>query len=49
MDTWYATKDLMLLIDGMGKTFHCPLKSNCQVDDRWTTVAPSSLTGGWTR
>lgn len=39
MDSWYATKeDLMLLIDGMGekeekKTFHCPLKSNRQVDD----------------
>src|SRR5215218_11100415 len=34
MDSWYATKDLMLLIDGMGekKTFYCPLKSNCQVD-----------------
>lgn len=38
MDSWHATKDLMLLIDGMGekeekKTFHCPLKSNRQVDD----------------
>lgn len=33
MDTWYATKDLMLLIEKMGKTFHCPLKSNRQVDD----------------
>ncbi len=33
MDTWYATKDLMLFIDKMGKTFHCPLKSNRQVDD----------------
>jgi hypothetical protein len=41
MDSWYATKDLMLLIDGMGekkakkenKTFYCPLKSNRQVDD----------------
>src|SRR5215208_7067245 len=35
MDNWYATKDLMLLIDGMGekkKTFYCPLKSNRQVD-----------------
>ena len=35
MDSWYATKDLMLLIDGMGekkKTFYCPLKSNRQVD-----------------
>jgi hypothetical protein len=39
MDSWYAAKDLMLLIDGMGekkeekKTFYCPLKSNRQVDD----------------
>jgi len=33
MDSWYATKDLMLLIDGMKKTFYCPLKSNRQVDD----------------
>ena len=33
MDTWYATKDLMLFIDKMGKTFYCPLKSNRQVDD----------------
>lgn len=33
MDTWYATRDLMLLIDRMGKTFYCPLRSNRQVDD----------------
>jgi len=33
MDTWYATKELMLLINGMGKTFYCPLRSNRQVDD----------------
>ena len=33
MDTWYATKDLMLFIEKMGKTFHCPLKSNRSVDD----------------
>jgi hypothetical protein len=33
MDSWYATKDLMVLIDGMGKTFYCPLKSNRSVDD----------------
>jgi hypothetical protein len=33
MDSWYATKELMLLIDGMEKTFYCPLKSNRQVDD----------------
>ena len=33
MDTWYATKDLMLLIEGMAKKYYCPLKSNRQVDD----------------
>jgi hypothetical protein len=38
MDSWYASKDLMLLIDLMGeeeegKKFYCPLKSNRQVDD----------------
>lgn len=33
MDTWYATKDLMLFIDKLGKHFYCPLKDNRQVDD----------------
>ncbi len=33
MDTWYATKEIMLLIDGMKKTFYCPLRSNRRVDD----------------
>ena len=33
MDSWYATKDLMVLIEGMGKRYYCPLKSNRQVDD----------------
>ncbi len=33
MDSWYATKDLMLLIEGMGKRYYCPLKSNRRVDD----------------
>jgi hypothetical protein len=33
MDTWYATKNLMLLIDTLGKTFYCPLKKNRNVDD----------------
>lgn len=33
MDSWYATKDLMLLIEGMGKKYYCPLRSNRQVDD----------------
>ena len=33
MDARYATKELMLLIEGMGKEYYCPLKSNRQVDD----------------
>jgi hypothetical protein len=33
MDTWYATKDLMVLIEGMAKRYYCPLRSNRQVDD----------------
>ncbi len=33
MDAWYATKNLMLLIEGMAKKYYCPLKSNRQVDD----------------
>jgi hypothetical protein len=33
MDTWYATKELMTLVENEGKTFYCPLKSNRQVDD----------------
>ena len=33
MDSWYATKDLMMHIDQAGKLFYCPLKSNRKVDD----------------
>src|SRR5216683_2766011 len=33
MDTWYATKDLMLFIESLAKTYYCPLKDNRQVDD----------------
>lgn len=33
MDTWYATKKLMLQINDLGKIFWCPLKSNRLVDD----------------
>ena len=32
MDSWYATKDLMLLIEQLDKHYYC-LKSNRQVDD----------------
>jgi hypothetical protein len=33
MDSWYATKELMLLIESLAKTYYCPLKDNRQVDD----------------
>ena len=33
MDTWYATKALMLLIESLHKIYFCPLKDNRQVDD----------------
>ncbi len=33
MDTWYATKDLMLYIESLRKLYYCPLKDNRQVDD----------------
>jgi hypothetical protein len=33
MDTWYATKDLMLFIESLHKIYYCPLKDNRQVDD----------------
>lgn len=33
MDTWYATKDMMMYIDSLDKIFYCPIKSNRSVDD----------------
>jgi macrodomain Ter protein organizer (MatP/YcbG family) len=33
MDTWYATKELMLFIEALGKIYYCPLKCNRLVDD----------------
>ncbi|MEO1211848.1 MAG: transposase [Cyanobacteria bacterium J06638_20] len=33
MDTWYATKPLMLMIESLKKVYYCPLKANRQVDD----------------
>jgi hypothetical protein len=33
MDTWYATKDLMLCIESFEKVYDCPRKDNRQVDD----------------
>ena len=33
MDSWYATKELMMQIESLQKHYYCPLKSNRQVDD----------------
>ena len=33
MDTWYATKDVMLSIEQLDKIYYCPLKKNRRVDD----------------
>ena len=33
MDTWYATRDLMLFIESLEKIYYCPLRANRQVDD----------------
>lgn len=33
MDSWYATKDVMLQIEDLEKVYYCPLKTNRLVDD----------------
>lgn len=33
MDSWYAAKALLLLIESLAKIYYCPLRSNRQVDD----------------
>jgi hypothetical protein len=33
MDSWYASKDMMLQIERLGKIYYCPLKDNRQLDD----------------
>ena len=33
MDSWYATKDVMLHIEKLKKVYYCPLKTNRLVDD----------------
>ena len=33
MDSWYATKEIMLVIEKYEKIYYCPLKDNRQVDD----------------
>ncbi len=33
MDSWYATKEIMLAIEKYEKIYYCPLKDNRQLDD----------------
>ena len=33
MDSWYATKDIILDLEKKGKIYYCPLKKNRKVDD----------------
>jgi hypothetical protein len=33
MDTWYATRQLMMHIERSGKLYYCPLQANRQVDE----------------
>lgn len=33
MDSWYACKEIILMIEGFGKIYYCPLKTNRLVDD----------------
>jgi hypothetical protein len=37
MDTWYATKDMMMSLEQLHKVYYCPLKDNRQVDDSGDT------------
>lgn len=38
MDSWYATKPLMLQIEALEKIYYCPLKRNRKVDDSGGTA-----------
>jgi len=33
MDSWYATRPLMMTVERLGKFYYCPLKDNRQVDE----------------
>ena len=33
MDSWYATKEMMLQVEKLDRIYYCPLKNNRQVDD----------------
>ena len=38
MDTWYATRQLMMHIERSGKIYYCPLQDNRQVDEGDGTI-----------
>ena len=49
MDTWYATKELMLFIESLQKIYYCPLKDNRLVDDASGTQLYQRVDGlAWT-
>jgi len=49
MDTWYATQEIMLQIEKLGKIYYCPLKDNRQVDDSGGTKPYQRMDGlDWT-
>ena len=39
IDTWYATKDLLLFIESLGKVYYAPVKGNRLVDDSGGVLA----------
>ena len=45
MDSWYATKELMVHVHRAGKIFYCPLKSNRLVDDSQAQAPYQAVSG----
>ena len=43
MDSWYATKDVMLQIEDLKKVYYCPLKTNRLVDDSTCSNSPTAV------
>lgn len=43
MDSWYATKDILLQIESLSKIYYCPLKANRLVDDSGGTKPYSRM------
>jgi hypothetical protein len=49
MDSWYATKEIMLAIEKYEKIYYCPLKDNRQVDDSGGSQPDQRVAGlAWT-